>query len=115
MGHKTRIMYIEYKGGDIVGPARIGRITYSKTNKTIYYDGRTFGSLNGTGFKGNFYDPESGEEYWISGCKKDGSDALYTTIVQIDDDVREEYWVSVRNKPELKHLSSFKSFGKYRK
>lgn len=115
MGHKTRIMYIEYKGGDIVGPARIGRITYSKTNKTIYYDGRTFGSLNGTGFKANYFDEESGEEYWISGCKKDGSDALYNTIVKIDEDVREEYWVSVRNKPELKHLSSFKSIGKYRK
>jgi len=116
MGHKTRIMYIEYKGdGDIVGPARIGRVTYSKTGKTIYYDGRTFASLNGYGFKANFFDVESREEYWISGCKKDGGDALYATIVEIDEDVREEYWVGVRNKPELKHLSSFKDIGKYSK
>jgi hypothetical protein len=113
MGHKTRIMYIERKADDIVGPARIGRITYSKTGKTIYYDGRTFASLNGTGIKGNFYDVESGEEYWISGCKKDGSDTLYTTTVKIDDDVREEYWVNIRNKPDLKHLASFKGIGKY--
>jgi len=113
MGHKTRIMYIEYKGGDIVGPARIGRVTYSKTGRTVYYDGHTFVSLNGSGFKANFVDVESGEHYWISGCKKDGGDALYSTTVRIDEDVREEYWVSIRNKPELKHLSSIKDFGKY--
>lgn len=115
MGHKTRIMYLERKADDIVGPARIGRITYSKTLKTIYYHGRCFASLNGTGIKSNFYDAETGEAYWISGCKKDGSDALYPTIVEIDEDVREEYWNSIRNKPELKHLSSFKCSGKYSK
>lgn len=115
MGHKTRIMYIEHKGGDISGLARIGRITYSKTGKTIYYDGHTFASLNGSGLKANFVEVESGEEYWISGCKKDGSDALYSTSVEIDEDVREEYWVNVRNSPELKHLSSFKGIGKYSK
>lgn len=115
MGHKTRIMYIERKADGIVGPARIGRVTYSKTGKTIYYQARTFASLNGSGFKANFCDVESGEEFWISGCKKDGSDALYSTIVEIDEDVREEYWVSVRNKSELKHLSSFKCSGKYSK
>lgn len=114
MGHKSRIMYIEYKGGDIVGPAKIGRITYSKTGRTIYYQGRTFASLNGYGFKANFFDVETNEQYWISGCKKDGTDALYATTVAIDEDVREEYWVSVRSKPELKELSSFKAIGKYR-
>jgi len=108
-------MYIEYKGGDIVGPARIGRVTYSKTGKTIYYRGRTFGSLNGYGFKANFFDEETREEYWISGCKKDGSDALYSTLVEIDEDVREEYWVSIRNRPELKDTSSFNGIGKYSK
>ena len=115
MGHKTRIMYIEYKGGDIVGPARIGRVTYSKTMKTIYYRGREFASLNGDGFKANFFDVETREQYWISGCRKDGADALYSTSVEIDEDVREEYWVSIRNKPELKKISSFKDLGKYAK
>lgn len=115
MGHKTRIMYIERKGGDIVGPARIGRVTYSKTGKTIYYRGRTFSSLNGYGFKANFYDEENREEYWISGCKKDGSDALYSTSVEIDEDVRDEYWTEIRKTPLLKHISSFKGIGKYSK
>ncbi len=36
MGHRTRIMYIENKGDDgIVGPARIGRVTFSKTGKSL--------------------------------------------------------------------------------
>ena len=113
MAHKTRIMYIEYKGDGIVGPARIGRVTYSKTGRTIYYGGRRFASLNGYGFKANFFDEETREEFWISGCKKDGSDALYSTMVEIDEDVREEYWVSIRRKPELKSTASFKAIGKY--
>ena len=115
MGHKTRIMYIEHKAGDIFGPARIGRVTYSKTGRTIYYGGRTFASLNGDGFKANFFDVGSKEEYWISGCKKDGTDALYSTTVEVDEDVREEYWTSIRYKPDLKHVSSLKLVGKYSK
>ncbi|HKP45962.1 MAG TPA: hypothetical protein VJT50_05125 [Pyrinomonadaceae bacterium] len=115
MSHKKRIMYIEKKAGEIVGPARIGRVTYSKTGKTIYYRGRSFASLNGYGFKANFFDEETREEYWISGCKKDGTDALYYTVIEIDEDVREEYWLSIRKKPELRNVSSFKGVGKYSK
>jgi hypothetical protein len=106
---------MEYKGDDVVGPARIGRVTYSKTGKSIYYRGRTFASLNGQGFKTNFFDVETREEFWISGCKKDGTDALYATTVEIDEDVREEYWINIRAKPESKGISSFKPVGKYSK
>jgi hypothetical protein len=28
---KSRIMYIEDKGGGLIGPARIGRVTFSKS------------------------------------------------------------------------------------
>jgi hypothetical protein len=99
MGHKTRIMYIECKAGNLTGPARIGRVTYSKTGATIYYGGREFRSLKGAGFKANYYDVETGDEYWISGPHKDGSDALYATNVptEIDEDVRQEYWTQIRN------------------
>lgn len=40
-----------------------------------------------------------GEDYWISGCKKDGNDRLYgeRLPVYIDEDVREEYWTEIRN------------------
>ncbi len=97
-------MYIEYKGGGIVGPARIGRVTYSNTGSTIYYRGKAFQSLKGSGFKANYYEIETGEHYWISGPRKDGADALYATNVptEIDEDAREEYWTVIRGKPGCK-------------
>jgi hypothetical protein len=120
MGHSTRIMYIENKGGEIVkrysytdqlieggltGPARIGLVTFSKTGATLYYQGRSLQSLKGGGFKSNYFDIETGEHFWISGPKKNGEDALYATNIatEIDEDVREEYWTEIRKKPELKH------------
>jgi hypothetical protein len=101
MAHKTRIMYIEEKP-DVTGQARIGRVRTSKTGRTLYYDGKTFQSLKGAGFKANYFDLETGDEYWISGCKKDGADRLSNEAdpVYIDDDVREEYWTTIRSAPE---------------
>jgi hypothetical protein len=98
---KSRIMYIEYKGDGLTGPARIGRVMFSKTGRTIYYCGRSFQSLKGTGYKTNYYDIESGEEYWISGPRKDGADRLYgePIPVEIDEDVRKEYWTEIRGRP----------------
>lgn len=32
-----RIMYIEYKDAGLTGPGRIGRVTFSKTGRTIYW------------------------------------------------------------------------------
>ena len=95
-------MYIESKAGGLTGPARIGRVTFSKTGRTLYYRGLSFRSLNGSGFKANYYDVDTGEEYWISGPKKDGSDRLYgeRIPVEIDDDVRDEYWRAIRSQPD---------------
>ncbi len=114
MRPKTRIMYIESKGDDgIVGSARIGRVQFSKSGKSVHYGNKTFETLSGRGFKANYFDVETNEYYWISGCKKDGMDALYTTEVEIDEDVREEYWIEIRTKPENKHISKLKSGSKY--
>ena len=113
MGHKTRIMYIEYKGDGIVGPARIGRVAYNKSGKSVFYQSKRFETLRGKGFKANYFEVETRDYYWISGCKKDGTDALYSTTIEIDDDVREEYWTAIRNKLELKDIKSFKCPGKY--
>lgn len=101
---KTRIMYIEDKSNDLSGPARIGRVQMTRFGKTIYYRGRTFRTLGGRGFKSNFYDVETGDEFWISGPRRDGCDRLYgeRVPVEIDEDVRIEYWTKIRRRPELK-------------
>ena len=95
-------MYIECKAGSLTGHARIGRVTFSKTGRTLYYRGQSFRSLKGRGFKANYYDVATGEEYWISGPHRDGEDRLYggRTPVEIDDDVRAEYWRDIRGQPE---------------
>ena len=108
-------MYIENKSEGLVGPARIGRVTFSKSGKSIIYRDTEFSSLRGTGFKANFWNRQTGEQYWISGCKKDGLDSLYPNEIEIDEDVREEYWVTIRNRPELKKNACFKCQGKYSK
>lgn len=94
-------MYIEHKGNNLTGPARIGRVTFSKTGKSIYYRGQTFLRLPQCGFKSNYYDAETKDDYWISGPKKTGSDRLYgeRVPIEIDDDVREEYWTVIRQSP----------------
>jgi hypothetical protein len=101
---KSRIMYIENKVSGLTGPARIGRVTFSKTGRTLYYGGKSFQSLSGSGFKANYHDLETGDEYWISGCKKDGCDRLYgeRVPIEIDEDVREEYWSDIRQMPHNK-------------
>ena len=112
MRPKTRIMYIEYKGEGLVGPARIGRVKFSKSGKSLHYQDQTFQTLNGNGFKANYFETETGEHYWISGCRKDGKDALYNTDVEIDEDVLEEYWEEIRGLPENKKISTFRASGK---
>lgn len=106
---QQRIMYIENKSGenDLIGDARIGRVIFSKSGKSIHYMGLTFETLSGTGFKANYFEVETGDHYWISGCKKNGEDRLYEERlpIYIDDDVREEYWTVIRNLPGKKHLT----------
>lgn len=97
-------MYIERKAGNLTGTARIGRVRFSKTGKTLYYRGKQLQSLKGNGFKANYSDLATGEDYWISGCKKDGADRLYgeRLPIEIDDDAREEYWLTIRDLPNRK-------------
>jgi hypothetical protein len=113
---KSRIMYIELKGGGISGAvegaARIGRVTFSKTGKSVYYGGRVFMRTTQP-LKANYFDQATGETAWISGCRKDGQDALYPLIIDIDDDVREEYWTAIREQPERVSETRFRSEGKH--
>jgi hypothetical protein len=97
---RTRIMYIEYKGRGLTGPARIGRVTFTRSGRTLYYRGQAFQSLKGRGFKANYFDLETGEHYWISGPRRDGADRLYgeRIPVEIDDDAYDEYWREIRRR-----------------
>jgi hypothetical protein len=113
MAHRTEIMWIERKPDGVVGPARIGRVTFSKTGRSLHYRDQEF--VKGGGTKSNYIERATGDEYWISGCHKDGKDALYSTTVEIDEDVRVEYWTKVRNKPEMGHTAAMKVPGKYPK
>jgi hypothetical protein len=106
---KSRIMYIEHKipGTGDTGPARIGRVRFSRTGRTIYYADKALQSLKGAGTYGNYAEVETGDVYWISGPKKDGRDrhrcARQGEPVEIDEDVRVEYWTDIRGLPERKH------------
>lgn len=69
------------------------RVTFSKTGHTVYYRGRTLQKTGGQGVRGNFRNQETGEEYWVSGVKKRGSNAHWAEAVKIsvDADAFEEY------------------------
>jgi hypothetical protein len=96
MGHKKAIRYIEQKTDGNTdlnhrGPAVIGEVTYSKTGKVMYDKGKTFEPIRV--YSANYECVEDGNEYWISGVKKNREDRHWIGAgpVQIDEDVREEY------------------------
>ena len=65
-------MYIELKTGyHDDGPAWIGYVKTSKSYKTIYFNNHAFQKFNSG--NANYEDIENGDEYWISGIKKNES------------------------------------------
>ncbi len=69
------LKYIELKTGQHHrGPAWVARVTLSRTGRTVYVNGRALKRAGGGGIVGNHFDVVSGEEYWISNVKKDGTD-----------------------------------------
>jgi hypothetical protein len=98
-GNKTRIMYLELKTGySDNGPARIGRVSFSRTGRTVYYKDKQFLSIGGSGIGANYLNVETNEQYWISGPKRNGSDrhTWGAGPIEIDADVVEEYWRDIR-------------------
>ena len=73
---KSKIVYAEYKGDGLAGSAWITRVSFSKTGKSVYFDGRTLETLDGRGYKANYFDIATGERYWVSGPRRDGNDSL---------------------------------------
>jgi hypothetical protein len=99
---KSRIMYIERKAGALTGEARIGRVTFNKTGRTIFYRDHVFRRIVGGVLKSNYRNEATGEDYWISGPKRRGGDRMYGSAlpVPIDEDVRLEYWRDIRGQPD---------------
>ena len=72
-------MYIEHKTDqNDRGKAWIGEVEFSKSGKTIYFNGFALKKMTGTAYAysefSNYYDLENRESYWISGIKKNGQD-----------------------------------------
>jgi hypothetical protein len=88
-------MFVELKSGDDRGPAWIGRVRYSKSGRTVVYRGRTL--RRSRGISGNHVDTATGEEFWISGVKKNGQDRHWAGAgpVDVDSDVLDEYLAMV--------------------
>lgn len=92
-GLERRLMYVENKDGKLDGSdAWIGWVTFSKSGSTIYYRGRELQKAK-RGLRGNFFDTKTGEEFWISGIKKRGSNVHWaeSASVKIDDDAKAAY------------------------
>jgi len=95
---ETNIRYIEQKTGySDRGPAWIGKVEFSKSGQTIYFNGKAFKKMTGTGFaysdSANYYDLEESQGYWISGVKKNGQDRHWAGggKIMIDKKIVDEY------------------------
>ena len=102
---KPEIMYIARVGrnGETLW-ARVGRVEFSKSGRTLYYAGR---ELQGMG-QPWYRDAETGEDFHIQRARKDGLDRNEgrqrgSFPAEIDEEVREEYWAHVRGSPERSH------------
>ncbi|MFM1922107.1 MAG: hypothetical protein RLZZ303_3741, partial [Candidatus Hydrogenedentota bacterium] len=68
------LRYVELKTGhQHDGPAWVGHVEVSRTGQTVYFNGHALKRVT-EGAAGNHIDLETGEEYWVSGPKKEGGD-----------------------------------------
>jgi len=90
-------MYLQLKTGYTAdrGPAWIAFVRFTRTWRTAYVHGRTLRRVTGApqaNFDSNFYDVDTGEEFWMSGPKRDRTDGRYSNQQPlVDDDARERY------------------------
>ena len=69
---QSAMKYVELKSGySDNGPAWITRVAFSKSGQTVYFNGHALFRCNCG--SGNHIDTETGEEYWVSGVKKVGT------------------------------------------
>jgi hypothetical protein len=102
---KPQIMFIaQVDSGGRTAWARIGRARFSKTGRTLYY-----GELELRGAGQPWYrEAVTGEMFHAQPARADGLDRSEgrkrgSFPVEIDDDVREEYWTDIRREPQRRH------------
>lgn len=91
------LIYIELKSGfSDDGPAWIGKGLFTRTRRTLYFDGKTFKKKPGDG--ANYVNVKTGEGYWVSGVRKNGQDrnATGSGEIAVDEAVLKEY-LQIRN------------------
>lgn len=68
---KSKVMYIELKSGYSDNrPAWIGKVGFSKSGQTIYFDNKAIKKLKTPGIGVNHFDIPTGDEYWFLASKK---------------------------------------------
>ncbi|MFD7137386.1 hypothetical protein [Streptomyces sp. NPDC059894] len=98
-----RLMFVHLKTGYDIdrGPSWIGWVDFSRTWRTAYFRGRTLRRGTGLGlFDANFHDVETGEDFWISGPKRDRSDTRYGPEgPTVEEDATDAYRAFLRGAP----------------
>jgi hypothetical protein len=91
---EPKLMYVELKTGfNDNGPAWIGRALFSKTGKSIYFNGLALKQTLSGSTGGNKYEINTGDIYWVSGIKKNEQDRHWAGSgkIRIDTEVIPEY------------------------
>jgi hypothetical protein len=78
-------MYIEQKtdGPRLLndrGPAWFADVTFTNSGRSVRWRGQLFQRIHGGGVCGNYRCVEDGNEYWITGIKKRGSNRNYSNL-----------------------------------
>ena len=87
-------MFVELKSGYADnGPAWIAKVRFSKSRRSVFFQDKELLSIGGRGTSGNFVDTETGDEYWVSGVKKNRQDRHWAGSgpVHIDPSITTEY------------------------
>lgn len=88
------IKYIELKSGfSSNGPAWIAEVTFSKSGQTVYFNDMALKKLKNPGIVSNHYDIETGDEYWVSGVKRNGQDRHWAGSgkIMLEEEIVDDY------------------------
>jgi len=111
---KNELVYVEKISEDDETSAWIGYAETSKSGVTKYFNEKTFELVIGGDLNTNYYETETGEEYWISSVKKNIKENRWTHLdeVLIDSTAINHYMslLALTKIPKNLKLTSIKPF-----